>query len=355
MINKGLLLLCIISATVLGTLFYDDVMQWLKSESTNNAYIKSELTHYSARTSGVIEEVRVLDNKLVSSQQIAVVIDSSEIDKQLEEANIGVSAREERIKGLEKRFTLESANLDVFNSEIVLAELDLADSHDEYNRVNALSEKSFVDQQSIQRIERQITKAKERLNQAKLRREAHILLAEAMAHEIKEEKLNLAQLQTNIDMQMLEKQKYLVLIESDGIFANRRVSVGEYVESGARLFSVVSQSDIWIEANFKETQIRDMAVGQAVRIKIDAFPNSNYRGYIESFMPATGAEFSLFPPDRASGNFTKIIQRVPVKIRFSGNKNMHNLIHSGLSVTVSLDATEADTLGNSELTMNYNE
>ena len=141
------------------------------------------------------------------------------------------------------------------------------------------------------------------------------------------------QAQAQVELAQLDVAYTQILAPSDGIIGHRGIQIGQFIRPGLNLAYLVSQNPIWVEANFKETQLTHMKIGQPVKIHVDAYPDSILTGKVDSFSPASGSEYSLLPPENATGNFTKIVRRVPVKIIFDDSVDT-SLLKSGLSVTV---------------------
>ena len=274
-----------IVAPILGFLLLSVGSYWLLigrfHESTDNAYVQSDISFISPKVEGYVSNVLVTDNQSVKAGDVLV-----EIDK----------------RDFQDRLTQAQANLDAAQAEQQRAQNDLT-------RFSGLVKKDFVSRQQYEQITADANKANAAVEQAK----AALALAQSA--------LDYATIHAPID----------------GVVGNRGVRVGQYVSPGTQLMAIVPLDQVYIVANFKETQLGRMQPGQPVDIEVDAYPGKPITGTVASFSPASGAEFSLLPPENATGNFTKVVQRIPVRINLPADNPLAGKLRPGLSVVVNVN------------------
>ncbi len=286
------------------------IVNEMKYESTDDAYVENISVSVAPRVSGQIENVYITDNQFVNKGELVATIDSADYKVKVDQAD----ANYERIKLDQSN---AKANLTAAESNIELAKKDL----DRYTNLYA---QGAVSKQTLDAAEVKYNNAKAGLTQAQqaLLSNDNKTVADA----------NLANAKAAKDKADLELSYTKIYAPQSGTVASRRVEKGMYVNVGTPLFSLVPE-EVWVVANFKENQLRNMKPGQAVDIKIDTYPNHIFKGKIDSIQRASGAKSSLFPPENAVGSFVKIVQRIPVKIVFTEkiDKEKYNVV-PGMSV-----------------------
>ncbi len=281
-------------AAVIASFF---IFEALKYQSTDDAYVDTTTVSVSPKVAGQIVEVKVKDNQAVKAGDVVAVIDKVDYKVKLEQAS---AAYERALLNQQNA----RANLNAANSEIALAEEDV-------ERYQNLYQAGAVSKQTLDQA---ITKL-DSLKATQITAEQAILSADtSKAAKVADADLNVLKAQKKAAELALEYTDILAPI--DGTVSNKKVEVGMMVQPGTPLFVVVPH-DVWVVANYKETQIRGMKEGMPVDIKIDTYPNKVFKGKIDSIQRSSGAKASLFPPENAVGSFVKIVQRIPVKIVFT--------------------------------------
>lgn len=281
-------------AAVIASFF---IFEALKYQSTDDAYVDTTTVSVSPKVAGQIVEVKVKDNQAVKAGDVVAVIDKVDYKVKLEQAS---AAYERALLNQQNA----RANLNAANSEIALAEEDV-------ERYQNLYQAGAVSKQTLDQA---ITKL-DSLKATQITAEQAILSADtSKAVKVADADLNVLKAQKKAAELALEYTDILAPI--DGTVSNKKVEVGMMVQPGTPLFVVVPH-DVWVVANYKETQIRGMKEGMPVDIKIDTYPNKVFKGKIDSIQRSSGAKASLFPPENAVGSFVKIVQRIPVKIVFT--------------------------------------
>lgn len=305
----------------------------LRYEKTDNAQVEGHIYQVNPKIGGQIIEILVDDNEQVVKGQVLARIDKSDIELICAQAKAGLAKiKAEKAAAIAVMEASKSASQAAYSSiNMVMAKRERLAT--DLERFTNLRKEDIVPQSKIDDIHTnldvltsQITAAQQQYNAAK---------GKYLASSQKLNSLDAAIEAAKIQVQNAElKLSYTeVLAPASGVISRKMIEVGQVVRPGQPLMAVTDYTDLWIVANFKEIQVAKMSAGQKVAITIDAFPNKSFQGSIESFAAATGAKFSLFPADNATGNFTKVTQRIPVKIVFEDN-DLKDKIRAGMSAMV---------------------
>lgn len=297
--------------------------------TTENAYVKAEIISISANVDGQVAEVIVRDNQTVQEGDKLFALDPRPFEIALAAARAELAGIAQRVASLRAHY--RQGEMEIAAAEERIRYLEVA--HD--RQVNLLSE-GVGTQARFDETEHDLTMARRQLNvvqetnqmvladlggSAELPIEEHPLYLRAMADQEQAE-LNLSYA--------------TVRAPRTGVLSRVSLEVGEHVETGDALFALVTTQETWIEANFKEVQLTHVRVGQSAMITIDSYPGREWRATVESISPATGAEFAILPPQNATGNWVKVVQRIPVRLTFDGDLDM-SLLRAGMTAAVSID------------------
>jgi membrane fusion protein (multidrug efflux system) len=306
-------------------------------ESTDDAYLQADSVTIAPKVSGYVAEVYVVDNQTVKTGDPLVRLDRRQYQAILEQANATIAARKADIARGAAELLQQQANIAQAKAQLEGARSSQTHAIQEVKRyeplvatgaetnekladlVNARNQAASqvaADVAAVQAAERQPATTQAQIEQARAQLEA----AEASFRQ--------AQLDT---------QDTIVRSTLDGRVGDRTVRVGQYAQPGTRFMTIVPVQDVYLEANFKETQIGLMRAGQPATIHVDALSGTDLHGTVVSFSPGTGSQFALLPPQNATGNFTKIVQRVPVRIHIDAGQETRSVLVPGLSVTVKVD------------------
>ena len=322
----------------------------LHHEETDDAQIESNMNSIIPHVGGYVEKIYVTDNETVKQGDTLFVIDQRDYIVKLEQARANLAAAESQIgvaqastTGYQANAAAISAQVSTASGNIETARIKLRRATDDYNRY-----KNLYDSQSItaQQYEQALAAKEEAENQlsilqsqqkaAQSQSRAAFSQTNVSEKQVTVAEANVKSAQAQVDAAQLNLDYTIVTAPIDGQLSSVDIQKGQYVSPGQSLFYLVNTSEKWVVANFKETQLEKMKVGQEVHIEVDAYPGEDYVGKITNFSPATGARFSLLPPDNATGNFVKTVQRLPVKIDFSQDNNAEALskIRAGMNVNV---------------------
>lgn len=306
-------------------------------ETTDDAFVAADITPVSSRVPGTLASVAARDNQRVRTGDVLAVIDDRDYRAALARAEAVVQQAEARLENLAAAADLQAAVIAQARTRIAFTAAEKQRAGSDAIRAgrlvagNALSEQDFE--------ERSATAAKARADEDMAR--AALVAAErqlaVIATQKHEAQATLAGAEADAGQARLNLEYTTIRAPVDGVVGNRQARVGAWVAAGTRLLAIVPAEGLYVEANYKESQIARIRPGQRAVIGADVWRAAKFEGRVESLSPATGAEFSLLPAENATGNFTKIVQRVPVRIRLEGSAAELGLLRPGLSVTVSVD------------------
>jgi membrane fusion protein (multidrug efflux system) len=312
-------------------------LYWLKAihpfESTDNAYLKSHMSLISPKESGYVKEVLFEDNQTVKPGDLLVVIDDHDFQAKAAQAEAQVLLEKASAETLKSDKHAQEAMIREEHANIAASEANIEKSAKDLKRFKNLAAEGAISAQSRDAAESAYKQAKaERDKFVSARQGAESRLSSLDAR-INESRARLKAAEAVLELARIDLGNTRIVAPFNGIIGNRSVQVGQLVQPGSALAYLIPADGLFVEANFKETQIGHMQAGQAVTITVDALPDRRLEGTVDSFAPASGSEFSLLPPENATGNFTKIVRRVPVKIRFKQDADL-KMLRPGLSAVV---------------------
>ncbi|MFM5337942.1 HlyD family secretion protein [Aeromonas enteropelogenes] len=313
-------------------------------ESTDNAYLQSEVTGISSKLSGYISEVLVTDNQSVKAGQLIARLDDREFQSQVAKAQADLHLIQATIENLAATRVQQLSLIQQAEARVASAEAEQLRARQQVQRIGQLNLRHYSSQDSLDEVRASLQVTQAQMQEAKAALQAareRLLVLDA---EAKQNQAKLALSEAKLAQARLELGYTELRAPADGIIGKRSLREGLYVQSGMQVASLVPLQQVWIEANFKETQLAHMQPGQKVEVILDAYPDQPVEGIIDSLAPATGAKFALLPPENATGNFTKIVQRVPVKIRIPEPGPLTGKLRPGLSTEVIVDTRTPEPL-----------
>ncbi len=310
---------------------------WRFQQSTDDAYIQSDITVISPKVEGYVKDVRVEENQQVAAGQVLIVVDDRDFAAKAAQAEAAVATAEAIVATYASRLGSQQAMIDQAAATVQSTEADLHRTQLDYKRYTALVTSDFASRQRFETADADSRKAEAALGKARAALVAEQSQLAVLGSQKREEEARLSQARAGLQLAKNDLDNTIIRAPVGGIAGNRAGRVGQYVKPGTQLLSLVPLPYVYVTANFKETQLTRMRPGQSAEISVDAYPDQPLTGRIESFAPASGAQFSLLPPDNATGNFTKIVQRVPVRIALPAEGPLARLLRPGLSVTVTVD------------------
>lgn len=314
-------------------------------ETTDNAYVAGDITAFSPRVSGYVEKVFVDDNQFVRQGEVLVVIGDPEYRARAERAEAAVRRKRAGLKNIEHRRLLQAALIEEAEAATNAHQADLVRTSKDLVRARRLVSEGWVSKQGEDYATADQHRARATLTSARAATTAARQELSVLDSEQSQLIAEIAEAEAAFRLAQVDLDATIIRAPISGTVGNRRVRVGEYVRPGTKLLALVPLDRVWIVANFKETQITNMRRGQTAEITVDTFPDTPLQGRVDSFSPASGAQFSLLPPENATGNFTKVVQRVPVKITLPDGHPLTGRIVPGMSVAVKVDTKSSRTEG----------
>ena len=329
----------VLALGVSGGWYWWNVLRFL--QSTDDAYVQSDISLISPKVEGYIKEVRVADNQEVAEGSVLFVIDDRDFAAKVAQAEAAVATEEAMVTTYGSRLDLQRAMIEEAQAMLESAEADLSRAQRDFTRYSALMSSDFASRQRFEQAQADSRKAEAAVARSRAALAAAQNQLAVLRSQRHEEEGRRQQARATLQLARNDLENTVIRAPVSGVAGNRAGQVGQYVKAGTQLLSLVPLSRVYVTANFKETQLTHMRPGQLAAVSVDAYPDLTIDGRIESFAPASGAQFSLLPPDNATGNFTKIVQRVPVRIALPANSPLTGRLRPGLSVTVAVDTRDS--------------
>ncbi|HEY6978917.1 MAG TPA: HlyD family secretion protein [Chitinophagaceae bacterium] len=331
---RNIFILLLIAGT-LAIIYWLVINYYDEKNRTDDAQVDGNIVPVLARTDGFVDSIFVNDDEYVHAGDVLVQLDTTDLYLQLKQALTSWAVSNTNLKRSKVGIDVVQMEKKIASQNIEAQKVSLKTSESNYERNKVLQEKGVV---SVQMFE--ITEENFKKNQVALQNAYDRQIQVSAQLEDAKKQLELAH--QNIDAQINQIaiirqniQYATIKAPVSGYVSKRKIQAGQMVRTGSQLFSIVQSNDLWATANFKETQLSAFPVGKRVRIVADAYPDDVFYGIVESVGNATGSKFSLLPPDNATGNYVKVIQRVPVRIKFEDSARAHKLLRPGFSLVVS--------------------
>jgi membrane fusion protein (multidrug efflux system) len=326
-----------------GVVWWQGKQRW---EATDNAFVQADTTEVSPQIDGYVVEVLVADNQRVEAGQVLIRLDDADARANLAQAEAELAALQAGVQNVDARAAQEQAMIASRAAAVSQAQAQADLARQQVARYGALAEKGWVSQQRIETERAGVRTAQASVAEAQAALVAEQRAAGVLGSTRTQSVATVEQARAAVEKARIALERTVIRAPVSGVVGARGVRVGQYVRPGGTILSIVPLGDTYVVANFKETQLGRLRIGQTVEIKADAFSGAPLTGHIESFAPATGSEFALIPVENATGNFTKITQRVPVRIRVDRREGA--ALRPGLSVEVKVDLKSAGTLSFAE-------
>lgn len=326
----------ILSLVLVGALIFGikEYIYYSAHTTTDNAQVDADISPVVARVGGYVKEIRFVDNQFVHAGDTLVVLDDRDYQVKLQQAVAALSSTRQTVDVSQYQVSEARSGIATAVASVEQAKVAVWKANEDFTRYENLYN------------DHAITKAQfDDAKAAKDNAEAALVVAQSQVptqnrrvgvneRQVGASASNLATRQADVDFAKLQLTYTVVIAPASGIVSKRNIQLGQLVQAGQTLFAVVNEKGVYITANFKETQMEPLRIGAKVDITADAYADSTFHGEIESFSGATGAKFSLLPPDNATGNFVKVVQRVPVRIKIDTDTSLMRLLRPGMSVFV---------------------
>ena len=321
-------------AIIIGYYAFNKISHGLTHENTDNAQIESNALPVLSRVPGYIETFSLLDFEAVKKGDTLAIIDDREYLLAVKQAEADLLAAQAELSSARAQIPTINSNQDVASAGISIEEVTLQQAKRDLARDQALFDEGVITKRQLERSQSAYQTANKMLASSKSKlKQAGTQTGSANA-QIMRAQANVAAREIALEKAQLNLSYTRIIAPSSGKVGKTNLKAGQFVQGGQQLFSLVSNDHYWVVANFKETQIEHMRVGQDVHMVIDGYPDQDIHGKVSGFSDATGAKFSLLPPDNSTGNFVKVTQRVPVTIEIDGADALMSILKAGLSVDV---------------------
>jgi membrane fusion protein, multidrug efflux system len=320
----------------LATLRWDAWVGNATIQTTNDAYVRAELTRLSSRVAGEILTVAANDFQRVKAGDLLIQIDPADYQAQVAQAEASVAAAQAALDNLSNQVELQYATIAQAEAQQVSAAAQEVEAKQEQERQQSLSQTESGTRQRFEQATAAYAKAQAdvRASRAVIAAQRHQM--EVLAGTKKQRAADVLGAQAALASARLKLGYTKIIAPFDGVVGERQVQPGDYVNIGSNLINVVPLPNVYVMANYKETQLTRVKPGQSVDITVDSFPNGKLHGRVERVSPASGSQFALLPPDNATGNFTKVVQRVPVRIELDKNQPLLERLLPGMSVVTNI-------------------
>lgn len=321
----------------------------LHHEDTDDAQVEANINPVIPKISGYVTEVRVKENQKVKKGDTLLLLDDRDLKLRVEQAEAALGTAESNLSSAKASTAAAQANIataeaavNAADAQIEAAKVNVWRTTQDYNRYANLIKDHSVTQQQFEQAqaaketaEKQLEVLQQQKMQVSKQTNAVASQSNATSTQIGVVNATIKQRQVDVDDAKLNLSYTVVTAPSDGIVSKVNVQEGQFLQAGQATFSIVQDNEIWVVANFKETQFDDLKIGQKVTVNADAFPGHEFEATLATFSPATGSRFALLPPDNASGNFVKVVQRLPVRIEFTNAQDsLVKQLKAGMNVSV---------------------
>jgi len=317
-------------------------------QSTDDAYVGGDVTVMAPKVNGFVTDVLVQDNQFVKAGQVLIRLDSRDYDARLAQANAQLQSARAAIGEIRAKQDLQLAHINEQQAEVISANAELTRTQADHTRYTQLVKDDAVSNQVVERADADLNKAHAALDQSNASVQAAKRELDVLSAQLIDAQANVAKAEAEQRYAALNVEYTTIRSPIDGYIGNRTARVGVLANTGVSLLTVIPAQGLWVDANFKEDQLKKMRKGDTAEIQLDAADGAPIKGVVESLAPATGATFSVLPPENATGNFTKIVQRVPVRIRLEATKAQQEALRPGLSATVNVHVGRGEQVASAQ-------
>ncbi|MBB5701974.1 membrane fusion protein (multidrug efflux system) [Ochrobactrum daejeonense] len=308
----------------------------MTNQTTDNAYLRADTTPVSAEVGGRIVRLLVEDYQQVKAGQLLMEIDPVQYQARVDQATAAVSAAQAAIRNTQSNIVLQQRMIEQAEAGLAALNADRERIVSEGQRQTSLTKDGWSTAQKLEAAIADVKRIEARIAEQQAEIAAQRQKLDVLATQSDQAKAELSSQQATLKLAQIDLDRTHITAPIDGVVGVSGAREGQYVRAGAQLVSVVPISKLYVVANFKETQLAKFRPGQVVSVTVDTFPGKELQGYVERLSPATGSEFSLLPPDNATGNFTKVAQRVGVRIALEQNSELEGRLRPGMSVVATV-------------------
>jgi membrane fusion protein (multidrug efflux system) len=337
---RAIIFLLAVGALVLITTRWNAWESDASTQTTDDAYTQADLTPVAAKVSGYVSSMPVQDYERVHAGQLLVQIDQRDYIAAVDQLTASVNAAAATIEALKAQRSLQAANVEAAKATIAATTANVDQNERDLARQKRLLETGSSSTEATERLQTTHAQLAAQLQQNRAQELAASRQLEVLAAQQAQAEAAQAVQKASLDLAKLNLGYTSIIAPQDGVIGQRQVKPGQFVPVGGQVTSLTPLPNVWVIANYKETQLTHMAAGQKAEVRVDTFPGRTLRGHVLAFAPGSGQVFSLLPPDNATGNFTKVVQRVAVKILIDDADGLADRLRPGLSVVVTVATHE---------------
>lgn len=304
------------------------------TEFTDDAQVQRHITPINTRVQGFIKEIRFDEYQHVRCGDTLVIIEDAEYRLQLAQAEANLRGSKSGNAVISAGMTTTASNVRVASASIEEARVNLKNAEDDYKRYSALLKKEAVTQQQFDNAKARYEAARARFEQASASKNSTSLVKNEQAKRLTQNSAGVSVAEAAVNLARLNLSYTVIVATTDGVMGRKDIHEGQLVQPGQQLARIVDDNQVWVIANYRETQLKHINIGDKVSFTADAIPDATFHGIVQSLSPATGSAYSTVPADNATGNFVKVEQRVPVRITLTQNNKAEDVarLRAGLNV-----------------------
>lgn len=326
---------------VIGAIFgIKEYIYYSKHVDTDDAQIDGDISPVVARVGGYVNEIKFEEYTRVEEGQVLVTLDDRDYKVKLEQAMAGQQGANANVGVSESQIVATSANTSTAKANIESAKVKLWQAQKDYERYANLVKDGSITQQQYDQAKATRDVAQANFNASQDQYTAALKQVGTTKSQLQVSSNGVTQRQADVDFAKLQLSYTEIKAPATGFVSKKSIQKGQLVQAGQSLFSIINENSLYVTANFKETQLEEIRSGLKVNIEVDGYPDQKIDGEVYNFSPITGAKGSLLPPDNATGNFVKVVQRVPVKIKIKATKEILDKLRPGMSVKVSVSTKD---------------
>jgi membrane fusion protein (multidrug efflux system) len=311
-----------------------------RRQSTDDAYLQADLTPVAAKVAGYVRTMPVQDFERVHSGQVLAEIVDDDYRATVDQLAAAVAAAAAQIEALKAQRELQSANVQAAKASVAAIKANVEQNTRDLARQHRLLETGSSSTEAAEKLQTTRSQLAAQLQQSQAQASAAGRQLDVLAAQQAQAEAALAAQLANLQLARINLAYTRILAPQDGVLGQRQVKPGQFVGVGGQITTLTPLPNVWVIANYKETQLTHMAVGQKAEVRVDTFPGRRLRGHVLAFAPGSGSVFSLLPPDNATGNFTKVVQRVAVKIAIDDADGLTDRLRPGMSVVATVETRE---------------
>lgn len=334
--KKKIIFPVILALVLVGALVFTakEYMYYQNHEVTDDAQVDADISPVVARVGGYVKEIRFQDNQYVKAGDTLVVLDDRDYKIRLQQAEAALTSAKQSVNVSQSNVTEAKTGITTAEANVEAVKVQVWKTTQDFERYQNLYNDHAITKAQFDEAKAAKDAAEAQLVVAQSQLPVQAKRVSANQTQVGATASNIASRQADIDYAKLQVTYTVIVAPASGIVSKKSIQLGQLVQAGQTIFSVVHENDIYITANFKETQVGQLKLNDKVDVEVDAFPDVKIVGIVQSFSGATGAKFSLLPPDNATGNFVKVVQRIPVKITLQADSAIIDHLRPGMSVKV---------------------